>query len=168
MNFGILVRGTAAAGFAVLACLTTPALAATATGSFAVRITITTECKLVSASDLDFGSHGVIDANLDSTSAISVQCTTGTPYNVGIGLGTGSGASLTARLMTGPGAATVSYNLYRDVNHTNVWGTTVLTDTVSGTGNGAVQPITVFGRVPPQSTPGAGAYSDTVAVTVTY
>lgn len=166
MNFGILERGTIAACFAVLTCLTSPALAATATGSFAVRITITTECKLVSASDLDFGSHGVIDANLDSTSTISVQCTTGTPYNVGIGLG--SGASLTARLMTGPGAATVSYNLYRDVNHTNVWGTTVLTDTVSGTGNGAVQPITVFGRVAPQSTPGAGAYSDTVAVTVTY
>jgi len=168
MGCSILLRRSVAASFAVLFGFSSPGLAATATGSFAVRITITTECKLVSASDLDFGSRGVIDANVDSTSTISVQCTTGTPYNVGIGLGTGTGASLTSRLMTGPGAATVSYNLYRDVNHTNVWGTTILTDTVSGTGNGAAQPITVFGRVPPQTTPGAGAYSDTVAVTVTY
>jgi spore coat protein U-like protein len=168
MGFGIPGRGAVAAVLAGTTCFASPALAATATGSFAVRITITTECKLVSASDLEFGSHGIIDANVDSTSTISVQCTTGTPYNIGIGLGTGAGASLAARLMTGPAAATVSYNLYRDANHTNVWGTTILTDTLSGTGNGAVQPITVYGRVPPQSTPAAGAYSDTVAVTVTY
>jgi spore coat protein U-like protein len=31
-----------------------------------------------------------------------------------------------------------------------------------------VQNLIVFGRVPPQATPSAGAYADTIAVTVTY
>jgi outer membrane usher protein len=39
---------------------------------------------------------------------------------------------------------------------------------VASTGNGASQPFTVYGRVPPQTTPTPGAYSDTVTVTVTY
>jgi spore coat protein U-like protein len=70
--------------------------------------------------------------------------------------------------MTGPASATIDYNLYRDAAFTNVWGETIPTDTLSGTGNGATQPITVYGRVAPQTTPATGAYSDTVAVTVTY
>lgn len=168
MSSGILTHRAIAASFAAVIGLSSPALPATATGSFAVRITITPECKLVSATDLDFGSHGVIDTNVDSTSTITVQCTTGTPYNVGIGLGTGAGATLTARKMTGPASATIDYNLYRDAAFTNVWGETIPTDTLSGTGNGATQPITVYGRVAPQTTPATGAYSDTVAVTVTY
>ncbi|ATU91404.1 spore coat U domain-containing protein [Phyllobacterium zundukense] len=168
MSSSILLNRVVAASFASVLGFSSPALSATATGSFAVRITITPECKLVSASDLDFGSHGVIDANVDSTSTITVQCTTGTPYNVGIGLGTGAGATLAARRMTGPASATIDYNLFRESTHTNVWGETIGTDTVSATGNGATQPITVYGRVAPQTTPATGAYSDTVAVTVTY
>jgi spore coat protein U-like protein len=38
-----------------------------------------------------------------------------------------------------------------------------------GTGTGATQPaVTVYGRVPPQTTPAIGTYTDTVVVTVTY
>ena len=33
---------------------------------------------------------------------------------------------------------------------------------------GAAQPLTVYGRVPPQTTPSAGVYTDTVVVTITY
>ena len=49
-----------------------------------------------------------------------------------------------------------------------MWGTTIGTDTVTGTGNGTAQAITVYGRVPPQTTPPAATYNDTVNVTVTY
>ena len=51
---------------------------------------------------------------------------------------------------------------------TVVWGNTVGTDTVAGTGNGASQAYTIRGRVPIQTTPAPGAYADTVTVTVTY
>lgn len=150
------------------ASLTDPALAAVATSNMTVRITITAECKVQTASDLDFGSKGVIDANVDQTSTIGVQCTSGQTYNVGLSAGAGSGATVAVRKMTGPSAATVNYMLYRDTGRTQPWGITVGTDTVAGTGNGNVQNVTVYGRVPPQTTPAAGVYTDTVAITVTY
>jgi spore coat protein U-like protein len=145
-----------------------PALAATATGNMTVRITIQAECKIQTSSDLDFGTRGVIDANIDQTSTIGVQCTSGQTYNVGLSAGGGAGATTTVRQMTGPAAATINYALYRDTARTLLWGVTIGTDTLAGTGNGNVQNLTVYGRVPPQVTPAAGVYTDTVAITVTY
>ena len=43
-------------------------------------------------------------------------------------------------------------------------GTTI----VSGTGTGAMQTQTVYGLVPPQSTPSPGDYKDTVTATVVF
>lgn len=142
--------------------------AQTATTNFNVQITITAECKINSASDLNFGSSGVISANIDVTSAVVVQCTSGVPYNLALGNGNGSGASVTNRLMTGPGGATIGYQLYTTAARNAVWGSTVGTNTQTGTGNGAAQTFTVYGRVPAQTTPAAGAYSDIVAATLTY
>lgn len=133
-----------------------------------VRITIQAECTVVSAADLDFGTQGVLGADVDQTSTINVQCTDGTPYDVGLDAGTGAGATVAARYMTGPGAAVVQYGLYSDPAHSVVWGETVSTDTVGGTGNGNSQALTVYGQVPPQTTPAAGAYTDVVTITVTY
>ncbi|AGA09922.1 spore coat U domain-containing protein [Sinorhizobium meliloti] len=159
-----------AAAIAVLlgSVATGPAPAATATGNMNVRITIQAECKVVTATDLDFGTRGVIDANVDQTSTISVQCTNGTPYTVGLNAGNGAGATVAVRRMTGPASATVNYTIYRDAARTQVWGVTAGGDVVSGTGNGNVQNLTAYGRVPPQTTPAAGVYSDIVAITVTY
>ena len=142
--------------------------AATATAQFNVTITIQSNCIVQSATDLAFGSQGVLSANVDAQSTISVLCTDTTAYTIGINAGTGAGATVAARKMTGPGAATVTYSVYRDAAHTLVWGTTIGTDTVAATGNGSAQPVTVYGRVPPQGTPVPGAYSDTLTVTVTY
>ena len=143
------------------------ASAATATGSFSVTMTITAECKVQSTNTLAFGSDGVLDANVDATATMGVQCTNTTPYNVGLNAGTASGATVTTRQMTN-GAAAVNYALYSDSGRTTNWGNTVSTDTVAGTGNGAVQTLTVYGRVPAQTTPAPQAYSDTITVTVTY
>jgi spore coat protein U-like protein len=62
----------------------------------------------------------------------------------------------------------VNYSLYSDSARNNVWGTTIGSNTVAATGNGAAQSYTVFGRIPAQTTPAPGAYTDTVTVTVTY
>lgn len=157
-------------GLLALACtvISGPVLAATATGNMNVKITITSECKVVTATDLDFGSEGILDANVDQTSTINIQCTNGTPYDVGLSVGGGAGATVAVRRMTGPAAATVDYTIYRDAARTQLWGNTIGTDVVSGTGNGASQPLTAYGRVPPQTTPAAGNYTDVVAITVTY
>jgi spore coat protein U-like protein len=141
--------------------------AATVTTTFTTQITITAACIINSASNLNFGAAGVLAANVDQTSTIQVQCTNTTPYSVSLDAGTGTGATVAARKMTN-GANTVTYSLYSDAGRTTVWGNTIPTNTVAGTGNGASQAYTVFGRVPPQATPAPALYTDTITVTVTY
>jgi spore coat protein U-like protein len=143
-------------------------LATTTTSTFTVSITLVATCTINSASTLNFGgSVGILGANIDQTSTISVTCSNTTPYNIGLDAGTATGATVTTRKMTS-GANTVSYALYSDSGRTTNWGNTVSTDTVAGTGNGTAQSYTVYGRVPPQTTPAPGAYTDTITVTVTY
>jgi spore coat protein U-like protein len=167
MAMCILFRGLIAA-LAATNFVSQAANAATATGQFNVTLTIQSNCVVVSATDLAFGTQGVISANIDAQSTITVLCTNTTPYNIGLNVGNGAGATVAARKMTGPAAATVTYSAFRDAARTLVWGQTIGTDTVAATGNGSSQPVTVFGRVPPQTTPAAGAYSDILTVTVTF
>lgn len=105
--------------------------------------------------------------NLDATGTIGVQCTNSTPYAIGLSAGGGTGATVAARLMTS-GAQTIPYGLYRDANRSQVWGVTNAVDTQGATGSGSVQSFTYYGRVAPIASPLAGAYTDTVSVTVTY
>lgn len=168
MSLGYSVRNFTTVGLAALLGLSSPALAATATGSFTVQITIQASCVFVSATTLTFTAVGVIAANDDASTTLSVQCTNTTPYNIGLSAGLGTGATVASRKMTGTGGALVNYTLYSDTNRTTVWGQTIGTDTVSASGSGAAQPYTVYGRVPVQTTPAPGAYTDTITVTVTY
>jgi spore coat protein U-like protein len=154
-----------AAGFVLLG--TAAAYASTATSNFQVRIVINAQCLAATTTTLDFGTTGILSANVDATSTIQVTCTNTTPYNIGLDAGTGSGATVSNRKMTSAGV-TISYAMYSNAGRTTNWGNTVGTDTVAGTGNGAAQSYTVYGRVPVQSTPAPGTYTDTITVTVTY
>lgn len=155
-------------GLAVVLLLSSAALlrAATATTTFNVSLTITASCT-VSATPLSFGSTGLISGSIDSSSSVTVTCTDSTPYNVGLDAGTGAGATVASRKMSA-GLSTVNYTLYQNAGRTTIWGNSVGTDTASGTGDGSAQVLTVYGRVPAQTTPVAGSYSDTITVTVTY
>jgi len=141
--------------------------AATVTNTMPVKITIQNACNVstTAPTTLDFGTQGPLVANVDQTATITVTCTTSAPYNVG--LDGGGAGNINARRMIN-GAAQVGYQLYRDSARTLVWGVTIGTDTLAGTGNGTAQTLTVYGRVPPQTTPPANVYNDTVNVTVTY
>src|ERR1044072_1645061 len=142
--------------------------AATATTTMTVQVSIVATCTINSASTLNFGnSIGVPSANVAQTSTIQVTCTNTTPYNVGLNAGTGTGATVATRKLTS-GANTINYTLYSNSGRTRVWGNTIGTDTVAATGNGAAQNYTVYGRIPPQTTPAPGTYTDTITVTVTY
>jgi spore coat protein U-like protein len=63
--------------------------------------------------------------------------------------------------------ARVPYALYRNSARTQNWGSTIGSDTQAGTGNGAVQPLVVYGQVASTNYP-AGSYSDVVTATVTW
>ncbi len=147
------------------------AYAATSTTTFTVGATVADSCS-VTANALSFGSiDPLVNAttNTDATTTIDVTCANGTTYDVGLDAGGATGATVTTRAMTDGVSGALSYSLYSDTGRTTNWGNTVDTDTVSGTGTGAAQTLTVYGRVPSgQETAPTGTYTDTINVTVTY
>ncbi|WP_458071118.1 Csu type fimbrial protein [Rhodanobacter sp. BL-MT-08] len=149
---------------------TTPATCGTGNASafsFTANAVVAKTCTITAANNLNFGSTvGLLTGNVDATTTLQTQCTSNTAFQ--IGLDNGQHASGTARRMAGSSGDLVTYELYQDSARSIRWGNTVNTDTVTGTGNGAVQTNTVYGRVAPQTTPTPGTYSDTITVNVTY
>lgn len=157
---------TAILGFAVLAMVSAPAFATTQTTTFAVTASVQGTCT-ISATGLSFGAY--TGTALPGTSTITVNCTGGTTYNVGLNPGTSSGATVTTRKMTGQyHGATLAYSLFSNIGMTTNWGQTVGTDTVAGTGTGVAVPLTVYGNIPAGTAPAADGYSDTITATITY
>jgi spore coat protein U-like protein len=137
----------------------------TATAQFSVTGTIVKGCS-VSATNLAFGNYtGAVN---NSTSTVSVNCTSGSAYTVGLSTGLATGATVTNRSMTGPGSALLHYGLYSNSGHTINWGNTSGTNWVSGTGSGAAQPHTVYGQIPAGQHSTPGSYTDTITVSVAY
>lgn len=149
------------------AVLSAPGYAATATGTLNLSITISATCTVVSASAINFGTMSSIPASVDQTSTLTVNCSNTTPYVISLGVGGGAGATTAVRKMTNAGN-TVNYSLYRDAGYTQLWGASSGVDTLAGTGNAANQALTIYGRVPTQTVPPPGTYTDAVTVTITY
>lgn len=150
---------------AALALSNLPAAATTATTTFNVTATVQATC-LISGNNLAFGTYS--GSAIAMTTTLSVTCTNGTTYNVGLNAGTASGATVATRAMTGPASATLGYAMYQDSGHSTNWGNTVGTDTKSGTGNGSAQTLTVYGQLAANQYPAPGSYSDTITATITY
>ncbi|WP_395317538.1 spore coat protein U domain-containing protein [Variovorax sp. UC74_104] len=141
--------------------------------AFIVSAAISKSC-IVTADPLNFGSVAGLPggANIDKASTINVTCTTPTSYTVALtpsnNVSNGAGAMTPTGGVPG-NTDTVAYQLYRNPGRTNAWGNVTGNNTVAGTGNGQVQPLTLYGRVL-----GASAnvrpdsYLDVVTVTVTY
>lgn len=132
--------------------------------TFSVNALVDRTCT-VSAQNLNFGNHGVLRTQTDASSQLTVNCTSGLPYTVGLNGGISNQAP-TARRMTRSGQF-ITYGLYRDSARSLPWGDSAGV-MFGGTGTGLAQNLAVYGRVPAQTTPSPGSYSDTVAVTVTY
>lgn len=151
-------------GLALAPCA---AYAATDTDQFQVTATVIAACDVV-AQDLPFLNYDPVSSSpLDASATVAVTCTNGTTYNVGLDAGAGSGATVSSRRMTS-GANTLSYSIYTNAARSTVWGATLGVDTVAGTGTGAQQTLTMYGRAPAHQTAPTGSYTDTVTVTVTY
>lgn len=136
------------------------------TSSFVATAKVQNACKLV-VNDLDFGSHGLLKTSIDRSTTIDATCTAGTPYTLAIGPGL-SGATDPALRRMMRGSEGLTYGLYRDPGRSLPWGWSSGVNTFSGTGAGAKQMVPVYGRVPAQTSPSPGTYTDTVVVTLTY
>lgn len=145
------------------------ATAATASSTMSVTATVTANCT-VSTTALAFGNVDTTSgSDVDATGGLSIRCTNGTAWSASAGVGSGTGATYGARRMT-LGANQLTYNIYTTAARNFVWGdSTAGTQIISGTGSGTAQAVTVYGRVGlGQTSVPAGAYADTVAVTITY
>ena len=145
-------------------------MADTATGNLNVSATVNKSCT-VGGGTLAFGvispTTGVTTAS-PASGSVSVTCTFDTAYDVALDNGANYSAS---RRMTN-GSHFLTYDIYRNAGATQRFGATdVATDMVAGTGNGnSADTIPVYGLIPAgqAATAGAGAYTDTVLITVTY
>ena len=152
-----------AAGVCAAAGIASAASAGSATGNLGVSASIAATCT-ISTSAVAFGAYsGSIG---DATGTITANCINGTAWTIALGTGTGSGATTSLRKMTS-GANTLPYQLFSDAGHAPNWGNTA-GETVAGTGSGASQNQTVYGRIPAVTIPAAGSYTDTVVATINF
>jgi spore coat protein U-like protein len=104
----------------------------------------------------------------DSQTNVTVTCTPGVSYNVGLDMGANAMGGV-RRMAAALGGEAVPYALYTNASRTTAWGNTVGTNTVAGTASLLPSTLTVYGRVGGDAglVP-AGVYADLVTVTVTF
>lgn len=116
-----------------------------------------------------FGAYSLFNvAPTDTAGTIRVSCDT-TTLGYTLLLSPGGAGSYSPRKLAG-GAYTLAYNLYADALRSLVWGDgSGGTTTVSGAFAlpGAIDHA-VYGRVPAQQNVAAGAYTDTITVTLNF
>ena len=150
-------------------CALPAATAATASGTLTVTASVASVC-LIANGTLAFGSYDPTSgAALNGSTTVTLTCTLGTPYQIGLDAGAGAGATVTLRKLTS-GANTLDYRLFRDASRTLNWGNTPGTDTLGGTSSSSslTNTITIYGQIPASAAVPTGSYSDSVAITVTY
>jgi len=133
-------------------------------------------CSFSSTPGMSFGPYNDSSATpTDSSTSIVVSCfRIGGPADVTVTLQVGpsanSGTIATRQMRSG--ANPMNYNLYRDAGRSLVWGQTSGTDTGSititnisnfGSKTGT---FVIYGRIPALQNVNAGAYSDSVTLTV--
>lgn len=157
----------------VLLALAPAANAVTVTTTFQVTATVLKACLLSTPPTLAFGTYDPASATpLPGTTTFNVTCTFGTPYSIGLSAGASVGGSITNRAMTSPTAAAgnnlLRYELYKESTYTTNWDNSVAG--TGYTGNGVLQPLTVYGRIPINQYTAAAAtdYADTITLTLTY
>lgn len=137
-----------------------------------------------SATTVNFGTYDPSSGLPDDTSgSVTVSCLelllSGT-VNTTVALSAGGAGNFSPRKMGGPAASGLPYNLYTSGSHSMIWGdgtrgssTVPVAVTLSGGVLGLIAAsgsttTAIYGRIPPSQAVTAGAYADSIIVTVTY
>ena len=157
----MMIRRMATVLSALALCSAQPALAALSCSVTAVGVVFPSYNGLSSPSSYTYGSGSVTVSCLNLLFATPVT----------VAMTKGSAASYNPRTMLF-GSYALNYNLYIDSAYTQIWGdgtggSVSKSDTIGGL-LGSSLTYTVYGRLPGGQNVAAGAYSDTVFVTVIY
>ncbi len=118
-----------------------------------------------------FGAYDVFSsAPLTSAGSVTIRCVglgTGSDQ-ISVALSTGGSGSFLSRALF-RGSETMSYNLYLNAGHTQIWGDgTAGTLKYASVSNNQSITLTIFGRIPPGQDVSAGTYSDTIVATINF
>jgi spore coat protein U-like protein len=150
-----------------------PGFAAETVTQIGISANVTNNCH-ISVAPLQFDNVDVIGPEADdvSTGTVSVTCTNGAAWSIGVDAGTAPGATFATRKMTDPATGLgFDYALYTSTARTAIWGDGVAasTATLEGVGTGSVQTRSFSGQIlAGQETLPAGSYSEAILLTVTY
>lgn len=132
----------------------------------------------VSVTPIAFGAYDPTSpADMKPTGSVTASCNLLLGLSLGVAysitLSPGSSGTYSARKMGGT-STPLYYNLYTSSGLTQIWGDGVTGGTgaqgdayLLGTG-GAVKTYTIFAKLPARQLVAAGAYADSVTVTISY
>jgi spore coat protein U-like protein len=123
----------------------------------------------ITANPVNFGTYDVFSStDLPSTGTVRYQCTNLWWSNVTVYLSKGSAPNNNPRQMA-RGADRISYNLYLDAAHTQIWGdpSPYSYSHFYWWGNADVT-LTIYGLIPALQDVTRGSYSDSVTATVNF
>ncbi len=123
----------------------------------------------ISTTPMSFGTRATLDTAQTASNQISVTCTNGVKYGLGLSNGSNGGTGPTNRFMANSASGQkIQYGIYQNSSFTQQWGNTSGADVISSTATGLTQVYNAYGQIPIQSTPLGGSYADTVVITLTY
>jgi spore coat protein U-like protein len=129
----------------------------TVTDTLSVTATVIESARIISVGDIAFGNYDPTDpSDTTANGSVVISATDTTAYTVYIGAD---------RTMTS-GANNLTYELYSDAGLTSAWGSTLATGesyTSTGIANAT---RTIYGEIAAGQDVPAGAYTDTVTITV--
>lgn len=167
------MRRFAALTLVVAQALAASAFAGTDSTTFDVKLVITESCDIHTTrpTEVDFGTRARVSGpvSISANGSITVNCSAGTAYKIGLDGGNNAGATPSAgdRRMAGQSnGALVPYDLYQDAALAIFWGNAG-TALLSSTGTGINQVFPVYGRLTSLNY-AADSYLDTITATVTY
>jgi spore coat protein U-like protein len=175
----LTVLASAAAALAAFVLAIAPARALTTSSTVTVTASVAKACSIGNAT-LAFGAYDPTTGTNDDvafTNALSVSCTKGTAWSVG--LDTGLNGPATRNMKDATSGDLLHYELYTDTTRNNVWsnGATITPvpatmfggTGLGGTGAAAVQNVTIYGRIfASQFVTPAATYQDQVKATVNF
>jgi spore coat protein U-like protein len=154
-------------GFTILVRPACSTLTSHGSYNFTASANVTNNCT-ISAAPLSFGSMADFSVARLANTALAVRCTNNDAYR--IRLNGGQNGTVSQRYMRDTtGTRLVRYDLHTSADRTVPWGDgTAGTAFVTGTGTGNIQQVQVYGRVPAQTAPAPGQYSDVVTATIEF
>lgn len=142
-------------------------LGTTVSMPFQVRANVINDCS-INVGSLVFPNSSLLTSALRTTSSMNIQCSKNTAYRI-VFSGSANGGSMSARKLKNTGTAElVTYQISNTLDGASLGDGSGGTVLLSGTGDGGVASQTVYGIVPPQTTPSPGDYKDTITATVSF